>query len=205
MLGSSAHEFDIAVVVTSDFEPTEYYVRLAVAGRGTWSEAEEWHRHFAKLGVSKMVYATIAMIRHTRPHAPFTIRRRIGSSTGAKELSSLVHAAEESTSAEAYNRLVDSRPVLGSHVTLQSEHAHEDGEWAVRTCSLATDVPFDVRLPCPPDMVPLVGRMNGTRTVRELYDDLRRTGTLTDDATIDRFASFVHILAAHGLVELLVA
>jgi hypothetical protein len=130
------------------------------------------------------------------------VRRRVGKSTGANEVAKLVRAGEDAVSIEVFEELVASRPVLQSHVALQSEHAQDDGDWAVRTCSLATDVPFDVRLPCPPDMVGLVGRMNGLHTVRELYDEFGRTGTLADDATIDRFASFIHLLVAHGLVEL---
>src|SRR3982751_5315320 len=37
MLGPSASDFDIAVVTSNEFDPTEYYVRLAIAGRGTWA------------------------------------------------------------------------------------------------------------------------------------------------------------------------
>jgi hypothetical protein len=51
-------------------------------------------------------------------------------------------------------------------------------------------------------MVTVVGRMNGSRTVRELFAELSETGALRDDATIDRLASFIHMLAAHGFVEL---
>ena len=202
MLGEAAGEFDVAVVATDELDPTEYYVRLAIAGRGTWAEAEEWHRHFAELGVTKMVYATIAILRHERAHPPFTVRRRSGSATGASELGRLVRAAEESASTTGLDRLLDSHPVLQPHVSLWSEHALQDGEWAVRSCSLATDVPFDVRLPCPPEMVPLIARMDGTRSVRELYEDLARAGNLTEDASIERLASYIHILTAHGLVEL---
>ena len=202
MLGPAASDFDIAVVVTNEFDPTEYYVRLAIAGRSTWVEAEERHHHFANLGVTKMVYATIAMVRHEHPHAPFTVRRRAGTATGAAELAKLVRAAEESASAEGLERILNARPVLQPHVTLTSDHAREDGDWAMRSCTLRTEVPFDVRLPCPPSMLSLVGRMNGSQTVRDLFADVQRAGTLADDATIERLASYVHLLAVHGLVEL---
>ena len=202
MLGPAEGEFDIAVVVTNEFDPTEYYVRLAIAGRGTWAEAEEWHHHFAALGVTKMVYATIVIVRHERPHAPFTVRRRLGSATGAEELRRLVRAAEESASAEALERVLNARPLVPAHVSLQSEHVREEGGWAIRTCQLATEVPFDVRLPCPPEMVTLVGRMDGTRTVRELYDEAATQDALGEDASVERLASFVHLLTVHGLVEL---
>jgi methylase of polypeptide subunit release factors len=202
MLGDSADEFDIAVVVTSEFEPTEYYVRLAIAGRGTWAEAEEWHHHFAAMGVVKMVYATIAIIRHERAHAPFTVRRRVGTATGAAELQRLVRAAEESASTTALDRLLDSWPLVPAHVTLQSTHGRGDGGWEMHRCTLGSGVPFDVRLPCPPAMTALVGRMDGTRTVRELYAELSEASALAEDASIERLASYVHLLAAHGLVEL---
>ena len=78
----------------------------------------------------------------------------------------------------------------------------EEGGWAIRTCQLATEVPFDVRLPCPPEMVTLVGRMDGTRTVRELYDEAATQDALGEDASVERLASFVHLLTVHGLVEL---
>lgn len=202
MLGASAHEFDIAVILTDELDPTEYYVRMAMAGRGTWAEAEEWHHHFRQLGVTKLVYATIAMVRHTHPHAPFTVRRRIGSATGAAEVSRLLLAAEQSASPGALERLLESRPVLNGHVTLGTEHASEGGDWALRTAALKSDVPFDVRLPCPREMIALIGRMDGTQTVRELYDAVARAGTLADDATIERLASFIHVLVAHGFVDL---
>jgi len=202
MLGPAASEFDIAVVVTNEFDPTEYYVRLAIAGRGTWPEAEEWHGHFAALGVTKMVYATIAILRHERPHAPFTVRRRIGSATGAAELRRLVSAAEESASAEVLEVTLESRPLVPAHVSLHSEHARDDAGWTMRTCTLATEVPFDVRLPCPPEMVALVGRMDGTRTVRDLYAEVASSDALRENASIERLASYIHLLAAHGLVEL---
>lgn len=202
MLGPQADEFDIAVVVTSEFDPTEYYVRLAIAGRSTWAEAEEWHHHLTALGVVKMVYATIAIVRHAEPHAPFTTRRRAGTATGAGELRRLVRAAEASTSAVAFERVLAARPVLARHVTLETEHRRDGEGWTMGRCALVTRVPFDVLIPCPPAMVPLVGRMDGTRAVRELYADLAAGGSLADDASIERLASFVHLLAAHGLVEL---
>jgi methylase of polypeptide subunit release factors len=201
MLGPAEGEFDIAIVVTNEFDPTEYYVRLAIAGRGTWAEAEEWHHHFAALGVTKMVYATIEIVRHASTHAPFTVRRRVGSATGARELGHLVRARELSASAEAFERLIASRPLVPAHVSLHSDHAREAQGWTMRKCTLSTDVPFDVRLPCPPEMVAFVGRMDGTRTVRELFDDAGREGTLDETATIERLASYIHLLASHGLVE----
>jgi hypothetical protein len=51
-------------------------------------------------------------------------------------------------------------------------------------------------------MLSLVGRMNGSQTVRDLFADVERAGTLADDATVERLASYVHLLAVHGLVEL---
>jgi SAM-dependent methyltransferase len=202
MLGEQAAEFDIAVVVTNEIDPTEYYVRLAIAGRNTWAEAEEWQRHFAALGVTKMVYATIGILRHERPHEPYTVRRRVGSATGTAELTRLLRAGEESISPAALDRLLDSCPVLHPHVTLWSEHVHEEGDWAVRSCALETRVPFDVRLPCPPEMASLIGQMDGSETVRALYERLAVAGDLTDDAKIGRLASYIHMLAAHGMVEL---
>ena len=202
MLGPAADEFDIAVVVRNEFDPTEYQVRLAIAGRSTWKEAEEWHNHFAPLGIVKMVYATIAIVRHRRPHGPFTVRRQVGTATGALELQRLASAAEVSASVEAFEQLLESRPFIPAHVSLQTKHTRDSEGWVMTSSALETGVPFNVRLPCPPAMVPLVGRMDGTQTVRELYAKVSAAQALESDASIERLASYIHILAAHGLIEL---
>lgn len=202
MLGAAADEFDIAVVVGAQYDPTEYYVRQAVAGRVSWAEAEEWHHHFRALGAVRIVYATIAIVRHRVPHPPYTVRRRAGSATGHVELSRLAEAAEAAAPADALDRLLDSRPLVAAHVVLQAAHVRDGAGWAVRDCRLEASVPLDVSVPCPPGLVPVVGRMDGTRSVRELYAELARDGAVNDAASIDHFASFLHLLAAHGLVDL---
>ena len=202
MLGERGNEFDIAVVITNDFNPTQYYVGRAVAGRDTWQEAEAWHKHFAALDVTKMVYATVAIVRHEHAHEPYTVRRRAGSRTGGTEVAALLHAAEISASPGALERLLDSRPVLPTHVALESTHIREGSGWAVRTAMVSSTVPFDVRLPCPPEMITVLARMDGTRTVRELYADLSAADSLAEGASIDRLASYIHMLASHGFVEL---
>ena len=53
-----------------------------------------------------------------------------------------------------------------------------------------------------PGEIELLPLMDGTRTVRELYADLSAAGSLADDASVDRLASFIHMLASHGFVEL---
>jgi len=50
--------------------------------------------------------------------------------------------------------------------------------------------------------VALVGRMDGTRTVRDLYAEVASSDALRENASIERLASYIHLLAAHGLVEL---
>jgi SAM-dependent methyltransferase len=201
MLGDAADEFDIALAVIDELDPTEYYVRLAIAGRCTWAEAEQWHNHFAGLGVTKMVYGTIAMIRQQRPHAPFSIRRRVGKATGWEEVGRLVAAAEEAASTGGLERMLAARPMLQPGVALRSEHVVEDGGWAMRACSVATDVAFDVRLPCPREFVALISGMDGSRTVRELYETVAAAAPSTDDASLEGLASYIHLLAAHGIVS----
>jgi len=92
--------------------------------------------------------------------------------------------------------------VLATHVALESTHIREGSGWAVRTAMVSSAVPFDARLPCPPEMITVLARMDGTRTVRELYADLSAADSLAEGASIDRLASYIHMLASHGFVEL---
>jgi hypothetical protein len=69
-------------------------------------------------------------------------------------------------------------------VSLESEHVREAEGWAVRSSGVTTTVPFDVRLPCPTDMIGLLGEMDGTRTLRECTRVVR-SERLRDAALID--------------------
>jgi hypothetical protein len=91
--------------------------------------------------------------------------------------------------------------VLRPGVSLRSEHVVEDGGWAMRACTVATDVPLDVRLPCPRGLVPLIAGMDGSRTVRELYETAAAAAPASDDVSLDGLASYIHLLAAHGIVS----
>jgi hypothetical protein len=51
-------------------------------------------------------------------------------------------------------------------------------------------------------MISVLARMDGTRTVRELFAEPAGPEALRDGALIDRLASYIHLLAVHGLVEL---
>ena len=51
-------------------------------------------------------------------------------------------------------------------------------------------------------MIGLLGEMDGTRTLRELYAEWSDPERLRDAALIDRLASYVHLLTVHGMVEL---
>jgi hypothetical protein len=86
-------------------------------------------------------------------------------------------------------------------VTLRTEHVVEEGGWALRACSVATKVSFDVRLPCPRGLVTLIGGLDGSRTVRELYETAAAATPMTEDASLEGLASYVHMLAAHGIVS----
>jgi hypothetical protein len=125
----------------------------------------------------------------------------VGKATGWEEVGRLVAAAEEAASTGGLERMLAARPMLQPGVALRSEHVVEDGGWAMRACSVATDVAFDVRLPCPRHLVPIISGMDGSRTVRELYETVAAAAPATDDASLEGLASYIHLLAAHGIVS----
>ena len=86
MLGAEERDFDIAVVTLQTYQPTEYYLRLALEGRATLEEVAQRHQIFTRLQVEHLVYCSMVVHRRSKARQVFTARRQVGSGMGLPEM-----------------------------------------------------------------------------------------------------------------------
>ncbi|MGH7578760.1 MAG: methyltransferase, partial [Gemmatimonadales bacterium] len=86
LLGDREAEFDLILLAHRTFQPTEYYFQLALAGRATLEEVQRRHEIFRRLGVERLVYASIVLRRHDGPRPAYTARRQSGPQSHFREL-----------------------------------------------------------------------------------------------------------------------
>jgi 16S rRNA G1207 methylase RsmC len=202
MLGERQSDFDLIVVSFQTFEPTEYYFRLALAGRATLDEVAQRHEVFSRMAVERLVYCSLVIERHTETRAAFTARRQAGPATGLAEVEWLRRwERDASGGAGTAARLLDSRPAPPGRLKSRLSQVLDRGAWSTDECTLITEIPFGLEAKCPPWTIVLLELADGRRTARELLTLLRERGLVPADASEDRFAALVRALIGGGFLE----
>jgi SAM-dependent methyltransferase len=201
MLGQGADEFDVVVVVLQTFQPTEYYFRLALAGRATLDEVARRHEIFARLDVEQLVYCSMVVQRHATARRPFTCRRQAGPEPGVEEVEWLMRWEGAAAGSDPTDRLLAARPRASPRARMRLLHGMRGGGWVVEECVLTTSVPFALEAKCPPWVATLMTRADGERTTLDHLDFLKRSGVVPRDAPKAEFAKLVRSLVAGGFLE----
>jgi methylase of polypeptide subunit release factors len=202
MLGERESEFDVAVVTHQTFQPTEYYLRLALAGRASLEEVAQRHEIFDRLEVEHLVYCSVVVQRRADVQSPFTARRQAGPQTGVHDVEWLLRWEAAAARPDVVRALIDARPTASSHVRLKLAHRMDAGAWTPDECLLTTATPFGLEAKCPLWTPTLLARCDGQRTCREHLEFLKETGAVPQDAPETEFVKLIRSLIAGGFLEL---
>jgi SAM-dependent methyltransferase len=201
MLGDRADEFDVLLVTERLFPPTDYYFRLALAGRADLGEVARRHEVFQRLEVERLVYGSFVIRRPAVPRPTFTARRQAGPGTSVADVEWLLGWEAESA-AGAGDHVGDLRPVVSPACRMRLGHAYADGSWTVEDCQLTTSAPFALEARCPPWTAVLLEKCDGTASIRELHQRLHASGVLPASLGPAEFAKLVRSLISGGFLSL---
>jgi SAM-dependent methyltransferase len=202
MLGPAAEAFDLVLAVYQVFQPTEYYLRLALAGRAPLEEVARRHEIFQRLEVEHLVYCSFVLERHEAPRRPVTARRQAGPATGAAEIAWLLEWEQTLARWDG-----DAEPLLGlvpatvPGIRLQTTSTLGGQGWTAGECLLATSTPFALEAKCPAWTPLLLDHADGARTTRDLLEVLKLDGAVPAGAPEGEFARFVRALLSGGFLR----
>jgi methylase of polypeptide subunit release factors len=200
MLGERADEFDVLVVSLQAFQPTEYYFRLALAGRATLEEAAQRHEIFTRLGVEHLVYCSFVVERHADPCPPSTARRQAGLASGAEDVEWLM-AWQKSVAALDTVALLAAPLRVPEGVRVRLSHKMVDGRWMEEECTLTTGAPFALEAKCPTWVATLVARADGSVPAGQHLAGLKEEGAIPREVAEAELAKLIQSLVAGGFLE----
>ena len=96
--------------------------------------------------------------------------------------------------------LVNLRPRLANQLELTIRHAMRDGELVPVQCTFAVEAGFQAALRPDGWIVPVVARLNGGKSVREIFEEARSANELPSAFTLDAFAGLVSQMITHGFI-----
>jgi hypothetical protein len=96
--------------------------------------------------------------------------------------------------------LARSRPRLANQLELTIRHVLKDGELVPAQCTFTIDSGFQAALRPDGWIVPMVARLNGRKSVREIFEEAQSAGDLPPGFTLDAFADLVRQMTERGFL-----
>jgi SAM-dependent methyltransferase len=201
MLGSRQGEFDVVLITLQTYQPTDYYVRLALDGRATLEEVAQRHEIFKQLEVENLVYGSMVIQRRSHDRQIFTARRQVGSAMGVAEVEWLLRWEAAAAQPGVLEHLIEEKPAAASGTRLRLAHSMQRGVWVPDECQLATAWPFAVEAKCPPWTASLLAHCDGSSSTRAQLAFLQDRGDLPPDAPASEFVKLIRALISGGFME----
>lgn len=201
-LGDAAGEFDVTVLVKSEWDAPDMY-RSVSGGKPGWHDYERWMRHFDALGIESFALAAIELRRVAHGRAP-VVTRRVGDEVADADALAWCHAWATALGrgGDPLVRLRDVRPraVAGVRVELRAR-TDAAGDCVPYGAVVRTAYPVAAGIEVPTAVAPLFALCDGTRDVAALHAALADRGALPPGASVADVARLVELLAGAGALD----
>ncbi|MGH7468669.1 MAG: methyltransferase [Longimicrobiales bacterium] len=204
MLGPSHKEYDVVLATNVGVSPAHFYLSDVVDGTVSFTSFEQYLKSFREVAVENLIIAFIHIYRHDRPQTPLTVRRTFTNRMYASpsSIAWLVAWERAGLNPEFSRQLVSARPTVSPYAKIQLTHQMRDGRLRALVGSASTDYPFGFSTESSPGIVLLLGACDGSRTVAELHDEMKRVGVMPADGQIEDFLQLVNTLVSGAVLEL---
>jgi len=191
-LGAEHREFDIAVVVRRVLEPEEFALK-------TGRDAKKWKEVFDAHHITALPYAMMMVQRKATGRLPFTVRRQSGPQTSRADHEWLLDW--ETRIASDATAILEQRPSAAPGCDLRVLNRITDGDWEPVEYLLSIDQPFRMEMKIDPWIAYLLTRCDGTKTVSQLFDELKSDGVILGETPQADFAQVVNTLGSGGFLS----
>ncbi len=204
LLGPAQDEFDVVLVTNLSIPPARFYFRLIAGGGMTAVNLDQQIQVFERLGVESVVIGFVSIERHSQPKKPVTVRRHMES--GGVPLPAtvdwLINWERTGADPDLPNRLRAARPRVSPHAQIKLVHQMRDGQLRANAGSVTTEFPFSFTMDSSPGLVVLLAHCDGSRTVDQLHDEMRKMGSIPPNTPIEEFLQFSRHLIGGGVLEI---
>lgn len=200
-LGDGENEFDIAVFVSKNLEPTRFAMDSAVRRSTGQAEVNQWKNLFQRLQVKEILTGTAVVQRRESSRRVFTIRRSLASSADSAAVERVLQWETDLVTERSSGKILAARPVASSRVQLIVRHGMQDGDFAPQSFTLTCDEPFVMDCQAQPWMAHLLTRCDGSRTIQQIYSDCRQAGWIHPETPEREFVALIGLLVSGGFLS----
>ena len=200
-LGASEHEFD--VLFAQVYERTPEQAVESIAGRsGDQASPEDAARllqALQRVGAHRLAYGALVLHRRTPDAAePWTARTELGEDTTGRDVAQALAWRRYSARDGFLFALAHSRPHLSPSLRMRVTYVVQDGQLAAAETVLEASHPFHTATHVDAWAAQFIARLDGSRTVQEVFAAARAEGALPQSAGLDDCTSLVAMLVDRG-------
>jgi SAM-dependent methyltransferase len=200
-LGKCQEEFDIVFGLEKILEVDDLMKSLRKGGQFGEDQERELRARLASLATRHFVYGSLALRRYPARLGFQPLRVNLSPEGGAGDFNRLLAWRHFSRGAGFSQWLADARPRFARELELTARHVVRDGELtpAEFVFSIQEGLPAALR----PDswIAPLVARLNGTRSPREVIESARLADELPEGFGLEPFLQLTERMIELGLLE----
>jgi SAM-dependent methyltransferase len=166
------------------------------------AEAQQLLSRLRELGTRQFAYGALFLKRFHEPVTDSPLRIRITAQANAADFQRLLAWRVRRRQPDFNEWLAACRPRLPSALELTARHVVQDGSLvpAEFVFSISSGVENALR----PDawLVPLVARLEGNQSVRQVFENARQASELPEGFALEDFSRLVEVMIERGLLEL---
>jgi len=201
-LGASQDQFDVFLVATGVERKPEDLLKMLMKGGAKVLEPGPTSKLYERLKVTGVYYGAVVLRRKTESRPAATGRTKRGGQAGAEAIDWFVKWESQAAEPGFTARLLSSRPRYAPTLEMRVTHSVRDGALQPTNFEVKTEHPFSMEAECPGWLAVMLGACDGTRTLREIYEEQRSQEMIPPGMGPEDAAAQFRILFSAGLLEL---
>lgn len=200
-LGDGRSEFDVVFGLEKVLSVGEVIESIRKRGQNVGElEAQQLSARLQSLGTRQFVYGALFIRRYAGPVVSSPTRIHITPQAGAADFERVLAWRQECRQPGFFERLAKSRPRLAPQLQLIVRHVVRDG--ALVPAEFTFEIENGVQAALRPDgwVVPLLARLEGNRTVAEVFETARAGDELPAGFGLEDFAGLVRGMIERGFM-----
>jgi SAM-dependent methyltransferase len=200
-LGATGDEFDLLFGLEKVLSVEEIVESIRKRGEQIGEEeAQQLHARLRQAGTRQFVYGALFVRRYAQRVTEAPARVNLTLEGRAQDFERLLDWRHFCRQPAFSDWLASSRPRLAAELGLTARHVVQDGELVPAEFVFSIAKGFVAALRPDPWVVPLVARLNGGKSVQEVFEAARSADELPAGFTVEAFLGLVQRMIELGLL-----
>lgn len=202
-LGPEANHFDVIFGLEKVLTVPEVVDSIRKRGSNFGAtHAAELTERLRSFATKHFVYGALVVRRHAQSINEKPVRVRMSPSATFADFERLLRWREHCRRPDLISWLLSSRARMAPQLELSARHHVKAGELVPAEFVFSIETHFIAALRIDGWAVPLIARMNGRQTIREIFEEAQSNRELPPTFTADAFADLVRMLIERGFLLL---